>query len=267
MLPRDSTPAGAVARDPQILRHSPDIHAVARIVAYRTISAMAARSDTPMTAAPFLPARLSLQSLRTASQECRGCDLYKHATQAVLGSGARSARIMMVGEQPGDQEDRQGQPFVGPAGRMLDRALDEVGIPREEVYVTNAVKHFKHTQRGKRRIHARPSAAEVRACRPWLEAEIQIVRPSMIVALGATAAMSLFGPDFRVTKRRGVPFASPWAAWSMATVHPSSLLRAPDEAARRAAWSSFISDLGVLARRNAEHRVVSIVAKRGRRSA
>ena len=228
---------------------------------------MATRSKAPMTAAPFLPERLSLPTLRAAAQQCMGCDLYKHATQAVFGAGARTARIMMIGEQPGDQEDRTGEPFVGPAGRMLDKALEEVGIARSDVYVTNAVKHFKHTQRGKRRIHAKPGAAEIRACRPWLEAEIQVVKPTMIIALGATAAKSLFGAEFRVTQRRGVPFASPWAPWSMATVHPSSLLRAPDELSRRQAWSEFVSDLHVAAQRSrGESQTASTAVSRQRRT-
>ena len=168
-------------------------------------------------------------------QGCRGCDLYKNATQAVFGEGPRAGKvtIMFVGEQPGDQEDRQGKPFVGPAGRMLSEALEKAGIDRNEVYVTNAVKHFKFTMRGKRRLHSKPSAREVKACKPWLEAEIEVLKPQMLIALGATAAQSLFGPTFRVTKQRGKPFGSAWAEWCMATVHPSSLLRAPDEQARR----------------------------------
>ena len=204
--------------------------------------------DTPGTAEPFLPVRITLPAMRQAVQGCRGCDLYKNATQAVFGAGAKTATLMFIGEQPGDQEDLQGKPFVGPAGRMLDRALDEVGIDRSDVYVTNAVKHFKFTQRGKRRIHGKPSARQVNACRPWLQAEIEIVKPRMLVALGATAAQSLFGPQFRVSKQRGVPFESNWAPWCMATVHPSSLLRAPDEASRREAWADFVRDCQVIAR-------------------
>jgi DNA polymerase len=207
------------------------------------------RSDTPGTAEPFLPVRLTLSAMRQAVQHCRGCDLYKQATQAVFGEGKRDAIIMMVGEQPGDQEDRQGKPFVGPAGRMLDEALADVDIDREDVYVTNAVKHFKFVPRGKRRIHGKPNSREIRACRPWLEAELAIVKPQMLIALGATAAQALFGPQFRVSKQRGKPFESELAPWCMATVHPSSLLRAPDEAARRQAWSDFLRDFKVIARK------------------
>jgi uracil-DNA glycosylase family protein len=207
---------------------------------------MIARRDdaepTPGTALPFLPERLSLKSLTIAVQGCRGCDLYKHATQAVFGEGPRTARMMFVGEQPGDQEDLQGKPFVGPAGRMLAKALDEVDIDRNDVYVTNAVKHFKFAARGKRRIHSKPSAREIKACKPWLEAELEVIKPNVLVALGATAAQSLFGPAFRVSTMRGKLIECDLAPMCMATVHPSSLLRAPDEAARREAWKEFIND-------------------------
>ena len=155
---------------------------------------------------------------------------------------------MFVGEQPGDQEDLQGRPFVGPAGRMFDKALEEIGIDREDVYVTNAVKHFKFTARGKRRMHSKPSAREVKACRPWLEAELEVVKPELLVALGATAAQSLFGSAFRVSKQRGKPIVSDLAPWCMATVHPSSLLRAPDDASRRSAYAEFVRDLKVVAK-------------------
>jgi len=196
------------------------------------------------TAEPFLPAKLTLPALRDASKTCQGCDLYKCATQTVFGEGPADARVMFVGEQPGDQEDQAGKPFVGPSGAMLDQALDKVGIDRGEVYVTNAVKHFKFEQRGKRRIHAKPSARQIAACKPWLKAEVEIIRPDVIVALGATAAQSMLGPQFRVTQQRGQPLRdTTWAPCVIATVHPSSLLRAPDEAARREAVAAFERDL------------------------
>jgi uracil-DNA glycosylase family protein len=157
----------------------------------------------PGNTAEFLPARKTLPQLREAVQGCRGCDLYRHATQAVAGEGPPAATIVFIGEQPGDEEDRQGRPFVGPAGRLLDRALQDAGIDRADVYVTNAVKHFKFEERGKRRIHKKPSAAESKACRPWLEAEVTAIRPKILVCLGATAAQSVFGPEYRVTKERG----------------------------------------------------------------
>jgi uracil-DNA glycosylase len=204
------------------------------------------------TAAPYLPQRLSLPTLRQAVQDCRGCDLYRHATQAVFGEGRRRALIMFVGEQPGDQEDLKGKPFVGPAGRMLDKALVEAGIDRREVFLTNAVKHFKFTTsmgvRGKRRLHSKPTARQVNACRPWLAAELEVVKPQMLVALGATAAQTLFGPKFSVTRERGRAIErQDLAPWCMATVHPSSLLRAPDERSRRQAWRDFVRDLTMAA--------------------
>src|SRR5438034_3956006 len=180
------------------------------------------------SAAPFVPKTTSLRTLGSAVQGCRGCDLYKNATQAVFGEGPKAARVMFVGEQPGDQEDKAGKPFVGPAGMMLDRALEKAGIDRSEVYVTNAVKHFKFEPRGKRRIHSKPSAREVKACRPWLEAEIKVVQPQMIVCLGATAAQSLMGSAFRLTQHRGEALHTPWAPWLLATNHPSAVLRMPD---------------------------------------
>lgn len=213
-----------------------------------------AREPEGRSAAPFVPDTRSLRVLADAAQGCRGCDLYKYATQAVFGEGPRSAAIVIVGEIPGDQEDRTGHVFVGPAGRMLDKALTEVGIPRSRVYVTNAVKHFKFTQRGKRRLHNKPSPSEVRACRPWLVAELGIIKPRMLVALGATAAKSLFGSTFSVMKERGKPFESEWAPWSMATVHPSSLLRAPTSEDRDHAWADFLADCKVIGREFASAR-------------
>jgi DNA polymerase len=190
-------------------------------------------------AASFVPDRLDLASLRTAAAGCEGCDLYRDATRTVFGEGPERARFMLVGEQPGDQEDRRGHPFVGPAGRVLDRGLEEAGIARDEVYLTNAVKHFSFTPRGKRRIHQKPTAAEIDACHPWLDAELAVVRPEVVVVLGATAARALLGPSFRVTRHRGeaVPLGE---AVAVATVHPSAVLRAPD---RDAAYADFLADL------------------------
>lgn len=190
----------------------------------------------------------SVEDLRKAAASCRACDLWENATQTVFGEGAERSVIMLVGEQPGDQEDLQGKPFVGPAGRLLDRALEDAGIDRRRVYVTNAVKHFRWTRRGKRRLHEKPNAGQIRACRPWLEAEIHVVRPGIIVLMGATAAQSVMGPAFRVSKQRGEVLPSPVGIPVLATVHPSSILRAPDDESREAAMSSFIADLKVAAR-------------------
>jgi DNA polymerase len=204
------------------------------------------RPDAP-SAEPFLPERRSLTALREAVQECRGCDLYRNATQAVFGEGTAKAEVMFVGEQPGDVEDREGRPFVGPAGHLFDRALDDAGIDRSGVYLTNAVKHFKWTPRGKRRIHKSPSAEEIRACRPWLDAEIDAVQPKVIVALGAVAGKAIVGPGFKVTEQRGQVVETDLRAVVTATVHPSSILRADDEA-RDAAYAAFVRDLGVVKR-------------------
>lgn len=196
-------------------------------------------------AAPFLPDRLTLPELRRAAAHCQGCDLYRNASQTVFGEGPAGARFLIVGEQPGDQEDRKGAPFVGPAGRILDRGLEEAGISREEVYLTNAVKHFSFTLKGKRRIHQKPTAAEIEACGPWLTAELALVKPKMIVVLGATAARALLGPSFKVTQRRGEVLEL-GEALAVATIHPSAVLRAPD---RDEAYKGFLSDL-ILARRS-----------------
>jgi uracil-DNA glycosylase family protein len=187
----------------------------------------------------------SIDELRAQALSCKACDLWKNATQTVFGEGSRKATIMFVGEQPGDQEDLAGHPFVGPAGRVLHDALVEAGIQRSEVYVTNAVKHFKWVpaERGKRRIHKKPRTSEVQACRPWLEAEVRAVKPQVLVGLGATAAQSLFGKDFSVTRQRGKLIDSPLAPYALATVHPSSILRAPDEAARHEQRAAFVADL------------------------
>jgi len=186
-----------------------------------------------------------LRGLRAAAADCRGCDLYKHATQTVFGEGPAGARMMLVGEQPGDSEDRLGHPFVGPAGKLLHRAMEAAGISPRDVYLTNAVKHFKFVQRGKRRIHSKPKTLEIRACKPWLDAEIQVVRPALIVALGATAAQSLLGTGFRLLANRGRVLAELLPTPVLATIHPSAILRAPDDAARRRELNKFVEDLRV----------------------
>lgn len=192
--------------------------------------------------------RSSLKALREAAAGCRACDLYKHATQTVFGEGRIGAPVMLVGEQPGDVEDREGRPFVGPAGRLLREALHEAGIDDRGTYITNAVKHFKFVVRGKRRIHQKPKAIEIRACRPWLDGEIARVKPRAIVALGATAAHALLGPSFRLTAHRGEPLRSELAPLLFATIHPSAILRSPDTEARHAELARFVEDLRVVAR-------------------
>jgi DNA polymerase len=202
-----------------------------------------------MSAADFIPPRPTLERLREAAAGCRGCDLWKHATQTVFGEGPNRAEVMLVGEQPGDQEDRQGHPFVGPSGRLLDEGLEAAGIDRARVYVTNAVKHFKfvRVELTRRRLHKKPAPGEVRACHPWLEEEIRLVRPRVIVALGATAAQALLGPKFKVTEQRGKTVKSEWAGTVIATVHPSAVLRAPADA-REQARRDFFADLRRVAR-------------------
>jgi uracil-DNA glycosylase family protein len=188
-----------------------------------------------------------VRTLNAAAHDCRGCDLYKTATQVVFGVGPRGAHVLFVGEQPGDQEDRQGQPFVGPAGAVLDKALADAGLPRGDVYLTNAVKHFKWEPRGKRRIHKKPRVSEIKACRPWLEAEINAVKPAIVVCLGATAAQSVIGPQFKLMAQRGQLLATALAAKTIATIHPSAVLRSPDPEGRRAAYEMLVSDLRVVA--------------------
>jgi DNA polymerase len=195
----------------------------------------------------LLPDRPTLQAVREIARGCKACDLYKRGTQTVFGEGPRRAQIMMVGEQPGDAEDLAGHPFVGPAGKLLDRALEEAGIDRNLVYVTNVVKHFKWEPRGKRRIHAKPNAAEITACRPWLETEIALVKPRILVCLGATAAQALLGKSFKVSRQRGELIRSTLAPVATATVHPSSILRAPDEERRREEMEKFVTDLRKIA--------------------
>lgn len=201
------------------------------------------------TAAAFLPRKKTLPALREAAAGCKGCDLWRRGTQTVFGEGSPDARVLMIGEQPGDKEDLQGKPFVGPAGAALDKALLAAGIDRNEVYVTNMVKHFKWEPRGKRRIHKKPNALEISACRPWLDAEIEVTRPDVVVLLGATAAQGLLGRDFRVTRHRGEWIESDIAPSVMATVHPSSILRAPDDASRHEEMRKFIADLKKVAAR------------------
>jgi uracil-DNA glycosylase len=201
------------------------------------------------TAAPWVPAHGGLATLQRASKDCRGCELWRHATQTVFGEGPAHPDVFFVGEQPGDKEDLAGHPFVGPAGRVLDEGLAAVGIDRRRTYVTNAVKHFKYERgSGQRRIHAKPNQLEIQACRPWLEAELSVLRPRVLVCLGSTAAQALLGRTFRVTLHRGEWISSPLAPHVLATVHPSSILRAPDEAARVEAMEAFIRDLSPVAR-------------------
>ena len=196
----------------------------------------------------LIPDRPSIQKVRDVAKACKACDLYKRGTQTVFGEGPARADVMFVGEQPGDAEDLAGHPFVGPAGKLLDRALEQAGIDRARVYVTNVVKHFKWEPRGKRRIHSKPNANEIGACKPWLDTEIALVRPRVIVCLGATAAQALLGRGFRVTQQRGTFVESPLAPRVTATVHPSSILRAPDDDARRAEMAEFIKDLKKVAK-------------------
>jgi uracil-DNA glycosylase family protein len=200
------------------------------------------------TAAPLIPAEPTLEKLRAAAAGCKACPLWKSGTQTVFGEGAPRAKVIFVGEQPGNDEDLAGKPFVGPAGKLLDQVLHEVGIDRNEVYVTNVVKHFKWEPVGKRRIHKKPNAREIAACRPWLDAEIDLLKPQVIVLLGATAAQALLGNDFRVTQHRGEMIESPLAPQVVATVHPSSILRMPDADARHQARKQFVEDLKKVAK-------------------
>ena len=200
------------------------------------------------TAAPLIPSRPTVKKLRDAAAGCTACDLWKRGTQTVFGEGKQTSTVMFIGEQPGNSEDLEGRPFVGPAGNLLDRALVEAGIDRSKVYVTNVVKHFKWEPRGKRRIHKKPNALEITACRPWLEAEIAVVKPRAIICLGSTAAQALLGPKFKVTQQRGRFVDSPLAEFVTATVHPSSILRAPTDEARRMETKRFIADLKKIAK-------------------
>lgn len=201
-----------------------------------------------VSAAEFLPAQRSMAALKSAAASCRGCHLYEAATQTVFGEGLRRSRLMLVGEMPGDKEDLAGQPFVGPAGHLLDEALAEAGIDRSDAYITNVVKHFKWEPRGKRRLHKTPNRREVDACLPWLEAEIALVKPHVFVCLGATAARALLGTDFRVSERHGQFVASDWARYTMATSHPSAVLRMRDRESRERARQQLTADLAAAGR-------------------
>jgi uracil-DNA glycosylase len=212
-----------------------------------TVSVGMVISEAISTAAPLVPEHSTLRSLRAAAADCRACPLWKTGTQTVFGEGSTAAKVIFVGEQPGDQEDRAGRPFVGPAGRVLDQALVTAGIDRTKVYVTNAVKHFKWEPAGKRRLHKKPNAREIAACRPWLEAELDVLHPDVVVALGATAAQTLMGPKFRVTHDRGRRFDVPWAGAFVATIHPSAILRM-DADDRAAALDEFVADLKIVAK-------------------
>ena len=243
----------------RLVHESRDLRSTAPDPATRRLRAMAAeaRLEAPPAeqqellrgerpgpgAGPFVPVGVSLAELREAARQCTGCHLYRPATQTVFGQGPPDARIVLVGEQPGDQEDLRGAPFVGPAGEVLDRALAEVGLARDRLYVTNAVKHFSFVERGKRRIHQKPRLAEVTACRPWLEAELAVIRPEILVCLGATAAGALLGPDFRVMRERGRFTPTRWAPKTVATIHPSAVLRGEDEAAQARLYQMLVEDL------------------------
>jgi uracil-DNA glycosylase family protein len=199
------------------------------------------------SAVQFLPVRLSLTCLREAARGCQGCPLFQNATQTVFGQGRRTARVFLVGEQPGNEEDLQGKPFVGPAGRLLDQGLESAGIDRGDAYVTNVVKHFKWVAKGKRRMHKKPSAREIAACLPWLEKEIELIKPEVLVCLGATAAQTLLGRDFRVSVQRGHVVESSFSKHALATVHPSSILRQPTSEDRHREMARFVADLKVVA--------------------
>jgi DNA polymerase len=205
------------------------------------------QQSEPNDATPFLPEKRTLEALREAAAGCRGCHLWRGATQTVFGEGLKRARVVFVGEQPGDREDREGRPFVGPAGRELDRGLEAAGIDRGDAYVTNVVKHFKFEERGRRRLHKTPKRFEVQACLPWLEEELKLLEPEALVVLGATAGKALFGSKFRVTRERGRPIESELAPLVTATIHPSAILRAPDDAAREEERRGFVADLRTVA--------------------
>jgi len=210
---------------------------------FRSREIMPTRKTATNSAADLIPEQPTLPLLKKAAADCKACDLWKRGTQTVFGEGRPRAEIIFVGEQPGNEEDLTGKPFVGPAGRLLDAALEEAGIDRSQAYVTNVVKHFKWEPRGKRRIHKKPNAQEIAACRPWLQAEIALIKPKIVVVLGATAAQALLGAQFRVTRQRGEFIESTFAPYIMATVHPSSILRAPDEETRRLEHRRFVEDL------------------------
>jgi DNA polymerase len=226
-------------------RGDPEVERLRRLAA--DVSEGRAPRMPAIGAASFIPKTENLDELARAAASCRGCDLYRTATRTVFGKGPASARAVLVGEVPGDQEDLQGAPFVGPAGEVLDRALAQAGLPREEVYVTNAVKHFKFVRTPKRRIHQTPNASEIGACRPWLEAELAIIHPQVLVCLGATASKALLGPDFRITRDRGRFLETAWVPKLLATYHPSAVLRAEDEAGQQRIYDILVSDLKLVA--------------------
>jgi DNA polymerase len=237
----------ADARDPDV-RRLQGLAAQARRQAQQAeVQEMLALERQGGGASPFVPAGAGLDQLRAAAARCQGCDLFRHATQVVFGRGPTDARVVLVGEQPGDQEDVRGAPFVGPAGEVLDRALGEAGLDRRRVYVTNAVKHFKFVERGKRRIHQTPRLPEIAACRPWLEAELEAVKPAVLGALGATAARAIFGPEFRLLKQRGQFFTTRWAPKTLATLHPSAVLRGQDDAEQARLYAMLLADLTLIA--------------------
>jgi uracil-DNA glycosylase family protein len=233
-----------VHEDRELLKHAHD-PGIRRLHALLTPKAAEPEGGG---AAAFVPPGAGLGDLKAAAARCKGCDLYRHATQTVFGRGSADARIVFVGEQPGDQEDLQGAPFVGPAGEVFDRALAEVGLEREKVYVTNAVKHFKFEQRGKRRIHQTPRAPELNACRPWLEAELMLIKPDILVCLGATAARAILGDQFRITKDRGRFAPTRWAPKTIATYHPSAVLRGETETQQTELYAMLLEDLQKVAR-------------------
>ena len=223
----------------------PEAQIIPSLLAKANVRVIEMAKNQKSSAAEFVPPTNDLQQLRAAASVCRGCELYARATHVVFGEGHPDAKVVMVGEQPGDEEDLKGHPFVGPAGRLLDKAMLEAGLDREQIYVTNAVKHFKWIERGKRRIHAKPSGIEISSCRPWLEAELASIQPELVVCLGATAAQSLMGRDFRVTTERGIFFPHRWAKQIVATIHPSAILRMPDR--RDEEYALFVHDLKLIA--------------------
>ena len=242
------------SRDLLTLSRDPDVRRLNALAAQARRESQHADMQAVLTleaegggAARFVSAGAGLDALRAAATRCEGCELFRHATQMVFGRGPADARIVLVGEQPGDQEDLKGAPFVGPAGEVLDRALAEVGLDRQRIYVTNAVKHFKFELRGRRRIHQTPGLPEIAACRPWLEAELDVVKPQVLGCLGATAARSIFGPDFRLLRQRGQFFATRWAPRTLATLHPSAVLRGRDDAEQSRLYAMLRDDLRLIA--------------------
>jgi uracil-DNA glycosylase len=223
----------------------PEAQIIPNLLAGANLRVIEMAKTQKSSAAEFVPPTKDLQQLRAAASVCRGCELYARATHVVFGEGRPDAKVVMVGEQPGDEEDVKGHPFVGPAGRLLNKAMLEAGLDRDQIYVTNAVKHFKWIERGKRRIHAKPSGIEISACRPWLEAELASIQPELVVCLGATAAQSLMGRDFRVTTERGIFFPHRWAKELVATIHPSAILRMPDRYQEE--YALFVHDLKLIA--------------------